>query len=496
MATDDKHPDSVTFHEDTSKAGMERGILVADMPELLRNLTPEELKKVGRRAVFKEDIIIMPCLMIMYILNYLDRNNISAAKLANITTELHLSSTQYQTCVSILFVGYILLQVPSNMILGKITRPLWYICGAMCVWGVVSATQSAVHSYAGLVVTRFFIGLVETVFYPGALFYLTMFYNRKQYALRASLLYCGAQLGNAFGNLLAIPILKLDGRYGITGWRWLFLIEGVVTVGISILFLFILPNNVDGIHALSGVEREWIHWNYKLDQGQDDDREEITPFKGLQMAVRDPKAWLLLSVMYATFTSAGVTNFFPSVVNSLGFSRTITYVLTAPPFLLCCVCMLANGFHSDRTGERFLHIVLPLVITLIANIIAISTLNIGARYTAMMLMPASFYLSSNVLLSWITGTLNQPVAKRAASIALINAVCNTPNIWTPYLYSGAPRYKLAFSVNLGTAALAIVVATLSYLYLKLQNAKLDKGEHTGRSGPTEAQIASGFRYQL
>ncbi|KAL1893481.1 hypothetical protein Sste5346_006309 [Sporothrix stenoceras] len=221
MATDDKHPDSVTFHEDTSKADMEGGVLAADIPELLRILTPEELKKVGRRAVFKEEIIMMPCLMIMYILNYLDRNNISVAKLA----------------------------------------PLHIFLTRLC---------------------------------------------------------------------------------------------------------------------------------------QDDDREEITPFKGLQMAVRDPKTWLLLSVMYATFTSAGVTNFVSSVVNSFGFSRTITYVLTALPFLLCCVCMLANGFHSDRTGERFLHIVLPLVITLIANILAISTLNIGARYTAMMLIPASYYSSSNV----------------------------------------------------------------------------------------------------
>lgn len=106
MATDDKNRDSVTFHEDAVKGDMEGGVLSEDMPELLRNLTPEELKKIGRRAVFKEDIIIMPCLMIMYILNYLDRNNISAAKLAGITTELNLSATQYQTSVSILFVGY------------------------------------------------------------------------------------------------------------------------------------------------------------------------------------------------------------------------------------------------------------------------------------------------------------------------------------------------------------------------------------------------------
>lgn len=193
---------------------------------------------------------------------------------------------------------------------------------------------------------------------------------------------------------------------------------------------------------------------------------------------------------------AGVTNFFPPVVASLGYSRTITLILTAPPFILCCITMLINGFHSDKTGERYLHIVLPLLVTLAANVIAISTLNTGARYTAMLLMPSSFYAGYNVLLSWITGTLNQPVAKRASAIALTISVCNTSNVWTPYLYGGQPRYFAAFSTNLAAATGAIAIATISRIYLRRQNWKLDNGMPTGKSGPTEAQKVGGFRYQL
>lgn len=111
-------------------------------------------------------------------------------------------------------------QIPSNMALGKIKWPGVYICSAMTVWGIISAAQTAVQSFAGLAVCRFFIGLVEAVFFPGALFYLSLFYNRKQYALGAALFYSGSQLGNAFGGLLAIALLKLDGRYGLEGWRW------------------------------------------------------------------------------------------------------------------------------------------------------------------------------------------------------------------------------------------------------------------------------------
>ncbi|KAF9690875.1 hypothetical protein EKO04_010933 [Ascochyta lentis] len=467
-----------------------------DMPLCLQDLSPEEYTRIGRAATMKIDLVLLPCLMIMYILNYLDRNNIASAKLANIMQDLDLSETEFQTCVSILFVGYILFQIPSNMALGKIKWPGVYICSAMAVWGVISAAQTEVQSFAGLAICRFFIGLVEAVFFPGALFYLSLFYNRKQYALRAALFYSGSQLGNAFGGLLAIAILKLDGKHGLAGWRWLFLVEGVVTVGLALAFAFVLPNSPAEMKNLTEIELAWVRWNYENDQGQQDNRSEITALQGLRLAVRDPKTWLFLATVYCLFISAGVTNLFAPVVATLGYDRTTTLALTAPPFVLCCVAMLIIGFHSDRTGERYYHIVLPLGVTLVANIIAVSTLSTAGRYVAMMLMPPSFYAAFTVLLSWITGTLNQPVAKRASAIALIISVCNTTNVWTPYLYNGAPRYFVAFTVNLIASAAAIIVATVTRLYLTRQNRKLDRGESIGKSGPTEAQVASGFRYQL
>lgn len=114
----------------------------------------------------------------------------------------------------------VLMQVPSNMVLGKVKWPGVYVCTAMGIWGVISAVQTVVHNFIGLAIARFCVGFVESVFVPGALFYLSLFYNRKQYAFRAALFYSGSQLGNAFGGLLAIAILKLDGKHGLAGWRW------------------------------------------------------------------------------------------------------------------------------------------------------------------------------------------------------------------------------------------------------------------------------------
>ena len=112
------------------------------------------------------------------------------------------------------------MQVPSNIVVGKIERPGMYICISMALWGVISACMASVQNYSGILVCRFFLGFVEAIFFPGALFYLSLFYNRKQYALRTAILYSGSQLGNAFGGLFAIAILKLDGVRGLTGWRW------------------------------------------------------------------------------------------------------------------------------------------------------------------------------------------------------------------------------------------------------------------------------------
>ncbi|KAJ7045874.1 major facilitator superfamily domain-containing protein [Mycena alexandri] len=498
MGSPDKKRDA-SFEESRSVGPV--GALV--IPPSLVALSPNELARIGRKATLKIDLLVMPALIIMYILNFLDRQNIAAAKLAALTTDLKLTAVQYQSCISLLFVGYILV--------GKISRPATYICAAVALWGVISAATGAVQSFTGLLLCRFFLGFVEAIFFPGALYYLSMFYNRKQYTFRVALLYSGSQLGNAFGGLLAVGILKANGAHGIEGWRWLFIVEGAATVGIAFLLMFVLPNSVATVTGLSAIECDWLARNFESDQGQRDDKDELSGWQAFKMAATDPKTYLLMGTLHMTYVAAAVTSFFPSVVSTLGYSRNITYVLTAPPsvslifmacgkltpgsrYLLCVVIMIASSIHSDRTQERYWHIVVPLVFTTIANIIAISTLNTAARYVSMMLMPGSFYGATVVILSWVSGSLTQPAVKRAAGIAFINAVSNTPNIWTPYLYTNPPRYVDAFSVNLAASVLAILFATATMVYLKRQNARLDRGLDLRASAPTEQQQAAGFRY--
>lgn len=156
----------------------------------------------------------------MYFMNFLDRNAMINGRLNTLEEDLGLEGTQYQTCVSILFVGYLLGQVPSNMILNRV-RPSWYMAGFCMAWSIVSLLTFKATSFESMVACRFLLGVTEAPFYPGALYMISMFYTRKEIAARMSIFYTGNMMASSFSGLIAAPIFsELHGRSGLSGWQW------------------------------------------------------------------------------------------------------------------------------------------------------------------------------------------------------------------------------------------------------------------------------------
>ncbi|KLT44738.1 MFS general substrate transporter [Cutaneotrichosporon oleaginosum] len=470
--------------------------LAVRLPASLATLTEEEREAAAKRATRKVDIMLIPALTLLYLLNFLDRQNLSSAKVAGIDKDLGLTTQQYATCVAVLFAGYVALQIPSNMIVGKIKYPAYYLCFNASLWGIVSACTGAVQSYAGLAVCRTMLGVVEAAFFPGAVFLVSLFYPRRQMALRTAAFYTGSQVGNAFGGLFAIGILKLDGVHGLAGWRWLFIVEGAMTFGVAILCAFIMPNRPETVRWLTPVERDMLLWRLESDRGTKDENDEVSVLAALKMALCDPKTWLLNLTLQFGFIAATVTNFFPIVVQGLGFDRSTTLAITAPPYILCAVGLIINGFSSDRTRNRSYHIAIPMCFTLVGNIIAVATTKTAPRYFAMCLLPFGFYAASTIILSWVGANITGPSAKRAIVYSIINAFAQTPNIWSSYLYFSPPRFVPAFSVDLVASALCIGMAVVTRWYFKRENRKMDEGRYLGRHGPSAVQLAAGYRYQL
>ncbi|KAJ5704244.1 hypothetical protein N7493_011382 [Penicillium malachiteum] len=468
-----------------------------EAPAYVAGLSPEERIKAEKDLVRKIDIRLLPMIIVMYILNYLDRNNIASARLAGLESDLGLVGNQYATCVSILFVGYLLMQIPSNLLLNKFGKPAIYLPVAMICWGIISTCTAAAQNFAGLVVIRFFLGFVEAAYFPGCLYFLSAWYTRKELGFRTAALYSGSLLSGAFSGLIAAGILNgMEGAKGLRAWRWLFIIEGAVTIVVAFISMWVLPNFPRTTPWLSEEEKQLAAWRLEEDIGEDDwvDSEQQSFLHGAKLAVTDIKTWVLTFLILGIVSSASVTNFFPTVVKTLHYSNITTLLLTAPPYCLAVICAFANAWHADRTGERYFHITLPLYISVAAFIIAAATTGTAPRYVSMMLMVPSFYSGYVVALGWISNTLPRPASKRAAALAMINAISNASSIYASYMYpdSDAPRFVPAMAVNCGTAFMAIVAATILRFILIRLNKKLDRGDEV--DGAVRQAGSRGFRY--
>lgn len=194
------------------------------------HMTPEHRARVEKSLKRKLDLRCS-LFVAIYIMNYLDRNNIAAARLKGLQDDLHLDNTEYSTCLSILYVGYILMQIPSNMLINGLERPSLYLSIVMLIWGLISTLSGVVHDFKGMVVTRFFLGFVEAAFLPGVLLILSKWYTRRELTLRNAILFCGNLISNAFSALVGAGVLSnMQGTLGHAAWRWLFWIEGAVTM--------------------------------------------------------------------------------------------------------------------------------------------------------------------------------------------------------------------------------------------------------------------------
>ncbi|KAH6972032.1 MFS transporter [Ilyonectria sp. MPI-CAGE-AT-0026] len=430
-------------------------------------VSPEEI-----RLVKKLDRRIMPTLWLMFWLNYLDRNAIALARLNTVEEDLNLQGSQYQTCVSILFVGYLLGQIPSNMILTRV-RPSYYLSFFMALWAIVSALTALSNRFAGLALTRFFLGLTEAPYYPGALYLLSIFYTRKEIATRISILYTGNILATAFAGLIAAGVFDgLDGAAGIEGWRWLFILQGVVTFVVAIGSVWTLPDDPLVTEWLTPAERQLAHARVSSDTIGE--REKSSAFAGLKEAASDYRVWLFAFMQHMHLAANGFKNFFPTVVKTLGFNTTITLVLTCPPYLIAGVVSIAWSVSSGKYNERTWHITVAKSIAIAGFVLGCATLNVAVRYVAMFIFSIGTYAVNSIVLGWVGSTCGQTKEKKASSLAIVNTIANISFIWTPYLWpsSDEPRYAIAMGSSAGFSLLTALVAWIMRWDLSRANKKI------------------------
>ncbi|KAK2789679.1 hypothetical protein FQN53_001435 [Emmonsiellopsis sp. PD_33] len=384
------------------------------------------------RLVRKLDYRIMPIIVVMYFLNYIDRNTLAQARLDDLEKELGMHGTQFNTTISILFVGYVLMQIPSNMLITRIS-PSIYMSAWMVVWSIVSEVAS-----------------------------------------RIAVLYCAQILATGFAGLIAAGVFSgLDDARNISGWRWLFIIEGSITAAVAIAGFWLLPDTPSTTRWLSQSERELAHARIERDK-MGDIGEQASVMEGLKQACKDKRTWIFCLMQNFHLSACCFNSFFPTVVKTLGFDKTDTLLLTCPPFIFAAAAGIGMGWSSGKYHERTWHITAGLGTALVGFVIAACTLNTAGRYIACFIFPVGAYSVNSVIIGWASSTLSQTREKRAVVLAMTNVGGQIGYIYGAYVWPDydEPRYGIGFGCSAGFALGAIACAWWMRVILKKENEKL------------------------
>ncbi|KIY01137.1 uncharacterized protein Z520_02689 [Fonsecaea multimorphosa CBS 102226] len=478
--------------------GETNGLSREDM-EFLENFTPRQ----QRKALLKVDLRVAPLLALFYLCAYIDRANIGNAKIEGLVSDLKLDNVQYNSCLAIFFVPYILLEVPSNYLLAKFKRPSVYMGLLITAWGIVMTLAGVVQNFPGLFVIRFLLGVAEAGFFPGALYIISTWYLPNETQSRIAIFYTASSLSGAFSGLLAAAIAQMDGIAGLAGWRWIFILEGIASVGVAIMSFLLMPDTPE----LSGrwLKPDEIRY-LNLRQMADPQRRKAAVAVAARSRGKDRKIlksvlldWQLY-IMALVFWGNAVSNYslkftMPQIIKNMGFSSTHAQLLTVPPYVVGAISSYSLSLVADKIKWRLPFIVGCLTVIVIANAILFAKApdvghNVAVMYFAVILACAGQYPMNPTMSTW---TLNNLAGhtKRAMGIAYMTCMGNIGGIIGSYIFidSEKPRYPTGFGCSFAFAAAGIVAALcLEWLYIRVNRRRCQTPEHELREKYTQGEL--------
>ncbi|KAL8364835.1 hypothetical protein RB595_003894 [Gaeumannomyces hyphopodioides] len=451
--------------------------LTDDDAEFYAAYTPEQRKRVIRKV----DKRLVPMLAILYLISHLDRANIGNAKIEGLAKDLKLDGIQWNIVLSLFFVPYILLEIPSNIFLKKFSRPSVYLGILVTAWGVMMTLHGVVRNFGGLLAVRLLLGAFESGFYPGAVYLCTFWYMPRDLAQRIAWFYCTSSLSGAFSGLLAAAIARMHGVGGLEGWRWIFILEGLATVllGIATFFLLIDSPALGG-RWLEPDEIRFLELQRFIKQGgrfQDEGGESRLIWYDLKAVLTNWRLYMQAYILICqSATSYGTKFTLPTIIKSMGFSTTNAQLMTVPPYVAGAPSALFFSRLSDRFYWRMPFVAVPMVLITAGYAVVLSLdgdlggRNVGAAFTGIILTTIGIYPIAPSGSSWAANNL-APASRRAIGIAFNTGVGNLGGIVGSYIYldTEAPRYPTGFGLSLAFGCSGLLVALLLELSYKWGN---------------------------
>src|SRR6266576_6204507 len=299
---------------------------------------------------------LIPFLFLLYTIAWLDRVNVGFAAL-EMNADLGFSSVTFRFGSGIFFLGYCLFEIPSNIMLERVGARLW-ISRIMVTWGLISASLMFVRTPAVFYLLRFLLGVAEAGFFPGVIYYLSLWYPTAHRARAIAAFMTAVPVTGLIGSPLSGALLELDGLHGLAGWQWLFLLEGLPAVILGTSVLFYLKDRPETTHWLTPAERDWLVETLAAE------RQAGALRPNIRVALTDTTVWKLgIIFLLAAAGFYGYSFWGPLIIKSLtGLSNFKIGLVLGAISTVTIVGMLLNGYHSDRTGERTVHTAVPLFV--------------------------------------------------------------------------------------------------------------------------------------
>ena len=428
------------------------------------------------RTIGRVTARLVPLLIICYFVAYLDRVNVGFAALT-MNKDIGLSASAFGLGAGIFFLTYFVFEVPSNLALDRFGARKW-IARIMFSWGILSGAMAFVQGETSFYIVRLLLGAAEAGFFPGIIFYLTLWFPATYRARIIGYFMAAIPLSSVIGAPVSGLILGMDGVAGLHGWQWLFIMEAIPAIVLAVVVLFALPDRPADASFLAGEERDWLIARLDAERRQ----REAVHSQSVMQTLFNPKV-LALSLVYfgAVALNYGLGFFLPQIVKGFGLSNLATGFVTAIPYVVGTVTMVWWGRRSDRKRERKGHCGYALASAAIC--VAISTAFGDPTLKMLFLSLAGFGIFSCLPVFWTLPTAFLSGAAAAGGIAIINALGNLAGFFGPFVMGWLKDATGSFSAGLLVLAACGIIGTGIVLLLG-HDTRLEEAPG-GRGQPAE-----------
>ncbi|KAG9091592.1 hypothetical protein FRC06_000494 [Ceratobasidium sp. 370] len=441
----------------------------------------QESHDVEDRALLKKiDWRLLPILTSLYLLSFLDRANIGNAKSDGLTTDTHVVGANYNTSLALYFVGYVLWEVPANIVLKKFNPKVW-LPTLTLAWGVVSICQGFVKSRAGLLV-RFFLGTAEAGLFPGVIYVFSVYYRRGERHWRVAVFFGGAAVSGAFGGVLAWAITKMRGVGGRKpGWAWIFILERK--------------------HAPASPARSKRARLLERSKYDSAGVTEAFQWKYVRQALGDHLVWGYALLFHGfAFVLYSLSLFLPTIIAGLGYASWQAQLLTVPPHALSAECIGTTAWLASVYNIRAVFIAGAAIVGIIGYVLLFATHSAGRQYVGVHLACAGVYTGNALLLSWL-GENVASQTKRAVAVAMQISIGDLGAIAGVLIYRpkwAGNKYRKPHIISIGYLLFALLVTLYLWSWMSRENRRRDalpgqREEKRDLDDPNE-RVDQGDRY--